>query len=170
MKKVVVGIGIPGSGKTTILKAFAKRNGYAYISPDEIRKAFSGDEKDQSRNKEVWQEAYRKLTVRLGENKSVVFDATFANPVDRKKFLDFAKNSGAENIEGVFFDTPLEIAKERNGKRERVVPAEALEQMHEWLKDHPPEASEGFDEIISSEQFLESEPKEESELQKSSFR
>jgi len=37
MKKVIMGIGIPGSGKTTILKEFADKNGYEYICPDDIR-------------------------------------------------------------------------------------------------------------------------------------
>jgi predicted kinase len=41
MSKLILGIGLPGSGKTTALKPFAEKNGYIYISPGDIREELS---------------------------------------------------------------------------------------------------------------------------------
>jgi predicted kinase len=42
----------------------------------------------------------------------------------------------------VFFDVPLEVCRERNRSRDRVVPEEALKRMA--LKLKPPTLEEGF--------------------------
>ena len=138
MKKVILGIGIPGSGKTTILKDFADRYSYVYICPDDIRLEMTGDAADQSKNKEVWVEAYKRMADRLKERETVVFDATFTHPEQRKEFLNFARTSGAEKIEGLLVNTNLELAKERNVSRERKVPERVLNRMSESLQSSPP--------------------------------
>jgi dephospho-CoA kinase len=46
MAKIIIGIGVPGSGKTTALKPFAERNTYTYISPDDIRAELTGNAAD----------------------------------------------------------------------------------------------------------------------------
>lgn len=53
MKKVIIGVGVPALGKTTVLKPFAEKGGYVYISSDKIRAVLTGDPADQSKNKEV---------------------------------------------------------------------------------------------------------------------
>ncbi len=138
-------IGLPGSGKTTIIKKFAEKNNYSYICPDDIRAELTGNMADQSKNVEVWVESYKRLRHQLDENKTVVFDATFANQKQRKEFLQFARESGAEKIQGVFLDVPIELAKERNNIRERIVPEYAIDRMYKNLKDFPPETEDGFD-------------------------
>jgi predicted kinase len=45
-------------------------------------------------------------------------------------------------VEAVYFDVPLEVCRERNLRRERVVPDDALERMAAKLA--PPEVAEGF--------------------------
>ena len=42
MKKLIMGIGIPGSEKTTVLKTFAEKYNYSYICPDDIRLELTG--------------------------------------------------------------------------------------------------------------------------------
>lgn len=153
MIKVIMGIGMPGSGKTTVLKAFAEKNQYVYICPDDIRLEITGDTKDQSKNKEVWARAYSLVGERLSEGKTVVFDATFAAEQDRTRFIDFARKNGAQKIQGVYMDIPLEVAKERNIKRERTVPEHALDRMSENLKNAPPSIKNGFDSIFTFDEF-----------------
>jgi len=148
MKKVIVGIGIPGSGKTRVLKAFAEKNGYEYICPDDLRQELTGDAKDQSRNPEVWSIAKKQLKNLLEQNESVVFDATFVDSEQRKDFLFFARSSGADKIQGVFMDIPFEVAKERNEKRERIVPEQEMERMNALLHGAPPEITDGFDSLF----------------------
>lgn len=160
MQKVILGIGIPGSGKTTVLQKFADTYDYAYICPDDIRAELLGDVTDQSRGDEVWKEAYQRTANALAEGKSVVFDATFTNEAARMELIQFAREHGAEKIQGVHVDTPLEVAKERNQERERVVPEHVLERMHNKLQEQQPEISEGFDTIFTLNESQELEKTE----------
>lgn len=153
MKKVIVGVGIPGSGKTTVLKNLAARNGYEYICPDDIRLRMTGNAADQSKNKEVWAEAYSEVDLLLKEGKTIVFDASFTNKNDRRRFIDFARQCGAEKVQAVFADIPLEIAKERNANRERKVPEYAIERMRGEVWDVPPSVEEGFDSVFTIDEF-----------------
>lgn len=149
MKKVIMGIGIPGSGKTTILKSFADKYSYTYISPDDLRKKITGDIGNQTKNKEIWEEAYRLVADELSRGNSVVFDATFVNKNERENFIRFAKDRGALKVEGIFLDVPFEIAKERNLERDRNVPEHAMDRMERNLREFPPEITDGFDSIFT---------------------
>lgn len=149
MAKAIIGIGIPGSGKTTVLKKFAEKNSYTYISLDEIRKELTGDESDQTKNAEVWREVYKKSADFLCDGQTVVIDATFAKDFERKAFIKFIRESGAEKIQGIFMDTPIEIAQHRNKLRDRTVPHYAMERMSKNIKNFPPEIGEGFDSLFA---------------------
>ena len=155
MTKVILSIGVPASGKTTALKAFADQNGYAYISSDGIRVELTGDITDQSRNKDVWAEAYRRTKDFLERGENVVFDATFSNPDQRREFIDFVRNNGADKVQGIFLDVSLETAQERNRSRERVVPDYVLERMHQSIKDSPPRIEDGFDSVFTLDEYQE---------------
>ena len=155
MVKVIIGIGIPGSGKTTVLKEYAEKYGYDYICPDDIRKEMLGDATEQSKNIEVWDEARRRTKDLLSQEKIIVFDATFTNAEMRKKFLDFVRENGAEKIQGILFDTPLEVAKERNLKRERQIPEHVIEKMESDLRNTKPKIEEGLDAIFTLNEYQE---------------
>jgi predicted kinase len=155
MKKVIIGIGIPGSGKTTVLKEFANKYGYVYICPDDIRLEMLGDSADQSKNKEVWGEAHQKMRDHLAQDKTIVFDATFTRGTERRNFIDLARDSGAEKIQGIIFDTPLDIAKERNLNRERQVPEHAIQRMSNDLNAHRPSIEDGFDAVFTLNEYQE---------------
>lgn len=148
MSKVIVGIGIPGSGKTTFLKSFAEKHQYVYVCPDDIRVELTGDAKDQTKNKEVWECAHQRVFDAMKEH-TVVVDATFVNADQRKMFLSLLRRNGAEKVEGILVDTPIEIAKERNQKRERVVPEHVLERMSYFLKKDMPCIKDGFDTLLT---------------------
>lgn len=147
MATLVIGIGIPGSGKTTFLKQLAEARGYAYVSPDEIRLEFTGDALDQSRNKDAWDEAYARMRDHLARDAGAVFDATFAKGHERRALIELARATGAHTIEAYWFDVPLAIAAARNEGRERIVPAHALRRMHDWIRKDPPMLSEGLDSL-----------------------
>ena len=148
MTKVIMGIGIPGSGKSTVLKKFSEKNGYLYICPDDIRAELTGDAGDQSKNREVWAAAYGRTSAALKDNQTIVFDATFANQNQRRDFISFAKENGADKIQGVYLDVPLSVATERNIGRERQVPDYAMERMDKNLRDFPPELADGIDTLV----------------------
>lgn len=150
-----MGVGIPGAGKTTALKPFAEKYSYTYISPDDIRGELTGNGLDQSKNEEVWQEAHHRVVESLKRRETVVFDATFARDEERKKFIQFAREHGAEKVHGVFAAVPYDVANERNKNRERVVPEHAMERMYGMLKDNPPVVEDGFDSVFDMNEFQE---------------
>lgn len=149
VKKIIVGMGLPGSGKTTLLKDFAERHRFSYISPDQIREEVTGSSHDQTQNTEVWKLAYERLREMLQHAVCVVFDATMYQQKQRQELLAFARESGAEHIEGVYFKAPFSIAHERNMNRiDRNVPEGAMLRMHEHLTLEPPELGDGFDKLL----------------------
>ena len=155
MGKVIMGIGLPGSSKTTALKPFAEKNSHIYICPDDIRAELTGNPSDQSKNKEVWAEAHRRLADALEKGETVVFDATFARDTERKNFIEFAREHKAEKIQGVIAEVDFELANERNLGRDRVVPEHAMQRIRTMLENAPPEITDGFDSLFFIDEFQE---------------
>lgn len=149
MKKVIFGIGIPGSGKTTALKQLLEEHpDFVYICPDDIRAELCGNTLDQSRNAEVWRTAFEKLidAMQTGDETTVVFDSTQARSSDRKAFVRKCRDWGnADIVEGWYFDVPIETAIARNDLRDRQVPLYVIERMYEDLMQNPPTTDEGID-------------------------
>jgi predicted kinase len=144
--KVYIGIGIPGSGKTTALKALAAQEGLAYVSADDIREELTGDPSDHTKEDEVWATAHERVRQAL-QGKGVVVDATHAKQEERLSMVSFARKHGAKDIIGYWVSPPLQTATVRNTGRERVVPEHVIHQMHQRLKAKPPRLEEGFTEI-----------------------
>jgi len=71
-------------------------------------------------------------------------DATNLTPHERHSWIKLAKDYGYE-VQAVFFDVPVETCLERNRKRERVVPEDAMRRMAGKLK--APTFEEGFAKI-----------------------
>lgn len=148
MLHFIAGIGIPGSGKTTFLKNYAEEHGFSYIGSDDMREEFiEANLQDEIRGRKLWEEIKHRITHELGQGKSVVFDATLFKSHYRTEIANWARECGAEKVEGLFFDTPSEIAKERNASREKVVPNEVIDAMSESLTENEPTHLEGFDMI-----------------------
>lgn len=144
MNKVYCCVGLPSSGKSTFVEKLAKQHGLVVIHPDSIRKELTGSVEDQSKNAEVFKLAFERMNAALVAGKDVVFDSCAQSRERRKPILKIAKEHDAF-IVAIVFDVGLEIAKERNSKRDRVVPEFVLERMHsQW---ESPTENEGFDEI-----------------------
>lgn len=152
MAIALIGIGIPGSGKTTVLKPFAEANGFAYINRDDIREELLGDATDQSHNRLIWEEANLRTKEAIERGKSVVLDATFVERWKRKEMVEYLRALGIGTVVGVYADVPLAVAKERNRSRERSVPEYVLNAMQTKLDMEPPSLDEGFDAIIPLDQ------------------
>jgi uncharacterized protein len=148
MTKFIVTIGLPGSGKSSISKPFAEKNGYVYISSDEARLEITGNSYDKPREMEVWDEIKRRIRENLEAGRTVLLDSTLTNEKARPQILELARECGVQKIQGLYIDIPEEISKERNAGRENVVPEEHIDRMKERLEQFPPELSEGFDSII----------------------
>ena len=140
--RVVVLVGLPGSGKSTWLE---QTGAGAALSSDTVRRWLADDETDQTIHDRVFQTMRYLLRHRLELSRPVTYiDATNLTPAERQPYIGIGRSYGCE-VEAVYFDVPLAVCRERNARRHRVVPEEALEKMAARLV--PPSESEGFDRV-----------------------
>lgn len=99
--EMIVLVGLPGSGKSTIAKILAQK-GYVRVNQDDLG----------SRNacKKIAEEA-------LMKNKSVVIDRCNFNEQQRKSWIDLATKRAVTNITAVYLSVPAEVCYERACKR-----------------------------------------------------
>src|SRR5215471_17238013 len=136
--RIVVLVGLPGSGKSTYLEQAG-----GGISSDAIRKLLADDETDQTIHARVFETLRYLLEQRLAIGRPVTYiDATNLTVDERKPYIEIARAHGCE-IDAVFFNIPLIVCQERNARRDRVVPCDAMEKMAAKLI--APSPSEGFD-------------------------
>lgn len=139
--RIVVLVGLPGSGKSTYLQQIGMRG----LSSDVIRGLLADDERDQANQERVFQTVRYLLRQRLAMERPVTYiDATNLRPEERRPYLEIGHQFGCD-VEAMFFDVPLAVCRERNAGRDRVVPEEALEKMAAKLV--APAEDEGFSKV-----------------------
>lgn len=132
-KKVILLIGISGSGKSTYInKNFDKKY---VICPDEIRRSL-GNINDMSNNGEVWRLTKSIMQGKLNTYGKVVLDATNVNKWLR---IQFMSQFNGYHKEAIFFPIELDVAIERVNKDIRSgiersdVPENVIRKQHKLL-------------------------------------
>ncbi len=136
-------IGISGSGKSTFAREFARQNKLVYLSSDELRADYGKDEDDQEISHIVFKNMRVFAKKALAQGFSVMLDATFLKPRDRKDYLELANELNLKTV-AHFADTSLVVALMRNASRLRQVPPEIIQNQIQKLV--PPQIGE-FDEV-----------------------
>ena len=138
---VVLSIGLPGSGKSS----WFKRNKITPLSSDLLRALLFDDPTEQRFQDLIFSNLRSMLKARLIARRPMNYvDATNLTPHERQIWIKLAKDYGSE-VQAVWFDVPLEVCLERNRRRDRVVPEEAMRRMAAKLKQ--PAFEEGFSKI-----------------------
>lgn len=142
---LAVMIGISGSGKSTYANGLKTSLNAQLVETDAIRVELTGNAEDQTQNARVFGLAKRRIDNILSQGKNAIIDATSVSIRDRKDWIDIAKKNNAE-VRAYFIDTPIDIAKQQNRKRERKVPEDVIDRQASRLQ--PPTKSEGFDAVV----------------------
>jgi len=138
---VVLAIGLPGSGKSS----WFKRHNIRPLSSDLLRELLFDDAEEQRFQDLVFSNLRSMLKARLIARRPMSYvDATNLTPHDRQSWIKLAKDYGYD-VQGVFFDVPLEVCMERHHRRNRVVSEDVMRKMAAKLK--PPTFEEGFSKL-----------------------
>lgn len=147
MAKLIMLIGIPGSGKTTHSVELSKKYNAKVISSDKVRQTFAGIEE-----KDVFPTVYRLCIEELKNGVNVILDATHITPKVRKRTFDSLDQYGVSYDKiGIYFDTPVEVCVRRveirnQDPNELFLPLDVIESYGKNIV--MPTKEEGFEEII----------------------
>jgi predicted kinase len=140
--KVIITVGLPGSGKSTYLTGLR----VSAISSDEIRRLLADDPSDQSIHTRVFATIRYLLRQRIAIGRLTTYvDATHLTRWERRPYIQLAKRYGCK-LEALYFDVPVEVCIRRNQTRDRIVPDEAIRAMARKLE--PPTKQEGFTRVL----------------------
>lgn len=150
MIRLVLMVGIAGSGKSTIAKRLKESydrvdaQNTLIVSSDAIRKELLGSEDDQTANDKVFSEVRKRINNNLSK-RTVIVDATNINIKSRRSILEIGKKFPNVRKIAMVMTTTLEQAKTQNLYRPRHVPEWVLEKQARQFE--VPFYEEGFDEI-----------------------
>lgn len=122
--KVILTVGLPGSGKSTWARNWVRKHpDYKRINRDDLRLMICDGVWTNKREKAVFDAEETLIRMFLLEGYNIVLDDSHLNPIRKKQKLDIINNFSElyneklEIIEKDFTGTPLEICIKRNEKR-----------------------------------------------------
>tara|TARA_Y100000389_G_scaffold183236_1_gene200524 strand:+ start:1658 stop:2584 length:927 start_codon:yes stop_codon:yes gene_type:complete len=126
---IVIMVGYPGSGKTTVANEICNDKQYIHIKGDDYK----------SNTPKMIKASLEYIKV----DKSIVFDATNSSIKKRKLYIDFAEKHNY-NIECVHVSTPMDISYKRSliRKEDKKVPKIAFSVYKKYYEE--PTKEEGF--------------------------
>ncbi|MGJ3248567.1 MAG: AAA family ATPase [Elainellaceae cyanobacterium] len=156
MPRLILLIGLPASGKSTLAQCLIREGiGQYLISSDAIREQLFGGEAVQGPWNLVWGEIQRQFRDAIeqinqnpGQAGTAIYDATNAVRRNRRNAIDLARTVGFSRVVALWLDSSVERCLERNRARSRHVPDEVIWKMYRRLQAAPPSLSEKIDCLI----------------------
>ena len=139
--KIIIPIGISGSGKSTIFR-YGFINDYdILVCPDDIRFKLTGNISDQSKNKQVFEIVDLLIDGAVKQDKNVFLDATNVNTKNRKKLVNKYKDNPNVMIQYYILPADVKVSYERiqndlkNGVNRSNVSMEVLERQYKMYME-----------------------------------
>ena len=144
MPKLILLVGVPGSGKTTYSKEYIKTHeNTIHLSSDSVRKELWGNEAIQGDNNEIFSLMQSRAIEALNNGQNVIYDATNVTRKDRSYIISLCPKF--VKIEAHIIWAPIETCIERDTSRERTVGKAVIDKMLKRFQ--PPFFDEGISEI-----------------------
>lgn len=121
MNRLIIMVGIPGSGKSSYAKKLLEANpSWEYVSRDEVRYEFVTDQAHYyDHENDVYREFCNRIDKFLLQEKTVIADATHLTKGSREKLIQSLKVIPDE-VYAVVMKTPFEICMQRNSARQGI--------------------------------------------------
>jgi putative nucleotidyltransferase with HDIG domain len=143
--KLILLVGIPGSGKSTYAEQYIKENNNTiHLSSDAIRAELWGDESIQGNPGEVFSLMQKRAVEALNDGKNVVYDATNITRKDRAGIISACPKF--TTIECHIIWAPIEECINRDAVRDRTVGNEVIDRMLKRFQ--APWVDEGIEDIF----------------------
>jgi len=146
MPKLVMIMGIPGSGKTTVRNMFPTENYYIGSSDDLIPVDENGERiyNGQTLGK-TWKQVWIGLGLALKEEKDVILDNTFLMKNERSAVCNIAKGMGYYTV-CIWLNTCLEKCLENDKKRKHMVGTNVI--ADKYVRLQKPTDKEGWNLLV----------------------
>jgi predicted kinase len=145
---VVMGIGIPGSGKSAVLDEVAVHLEIGRLTPEIIRDSLSVTESGPDLEAKVRQALYSRVDGILQAGGSVIIDAVNLEAKRRPDDIELYRKYGARAVVAAVFRTRFSDAEATLRSRGQQIPYHRLDKLYRSLRRKPPTLEEGFDKII----------------------
>ena len=167
MQTIVLMVGLPGSGKSTIAEKIVRgeiedfldfnESNTVILSSDTFRKMLLGDEKDQSNNKLVFGELKKHFIYYLNLGYNVIVDATNINMKSRRSYIEFVKKCNVRKV-AYMVNTPFdECVKRAENRTPRPVSRDVISKI--MSRFQCPQPFEGLEVVFHNKLITEDDVK-----------
>ncbi len=147
---VVFGIGIPGSGKTTLFNEIGREFTTDPVNVDSIRKHVRALHNGPNTYEQIDHEISTAVSQHIWRGGVALLDSPNCYRDLREADISYYRSLGAQTIGAVWLGISLEEAVLRDSKRQESerVGASTIRSMHNALEASEPSIDEGFDWIV----------------------
>lgn len=126
MARMFLMCGHPGSGKSTYARELVRKNGFRYLSIDDMYATFNGDPTSHDNKFDVWMTFFRQIHAAEVAGQDIVVDTNAPTRADRYEFLNWFSSFEHHLI---WINAPEWLCLENNKNRSRVIPEDQMKKL-----------------------------------------